>query len=258
MIEPICEELTGGLSSLFECGQTERGEVRVRTPFLYPDGGVVDVFVVEQGDRFAVTDFGEALGWLRLQSARGRLSPKQRRMVEDVCLTLGVELFKGQLLARVDDVIGLPDAVMRLGQAVVRVGDLWFTMRTRAVESVSDEVADYLDERGVAYDRGVGFTGRSQRRWTVDFQTKTPERSTLVQVLATGSRAATRRLTEHVLASWVDLEHLRASQIHMRFVSLFDDTEDVWSEEDYLLVETASDIARWTRPDELERLLHTA
>jgi hypothetical protein len=33
---------------------------------LYPDGGVVDVFARERDGHIAVTDLGEALGWLRL------------------------------------------------------------------------------------------------------------------------------------------------------------------------------------------------
>ncbi len=40
------------------------------------------------------TDHGEVLGWLRMQSIRGRLSRRQRRMVDDVCLTVGVELYR--------------------------------------------------------------------------------------------------------------------------------------------------------------------
>ena len=37
--------LRSSLSALFACSSTGRGTVRVRTPFMYPDGDVVDVFV---------------------------------------------------------------------------------------------------------------------------------------------------------------------------------------------------------------------
>lgn len=74
----------------------------------------------------------------------------------------------------------------------------------------------------------------------------------------TGSRAAARRVTEHVLADCVDLQHLKLSAVHIEFISLFDDTQDVWSDEDYRLLEPVSDIALWSRPDELERLLGAA
>jgi hypothetical protein len=36
----------------------------------------------------------------------------------------------------------------------------------------------------------------------------------------------------------------------LKFISLFDDTLDVWNEEDFRLVEDISDIAYWSRADE--------
>ncbi|MHB1953824.1 MAG: hypothetical protein ACYCOU_08725 [Sulfobacillus sp.] len=41
----------------------------------------------------------------------------------------------------------------------------------------------------------------------------------------------------------------------LRFISLFDDTTDVWPDEDFPLVESISDISRWSRPDEFLQML---
>ena len=41
-------------------------------------------------------------------------------------------------------------------------------------------------------------------------------------------------------------------------LSLFDDTVNVWGEEDFRLVESVSDICRWSRPDEFEEALRQA
>ena len=95
-----------------------------------------------------------------------------------------------------------------------------------------------MQEKQIQFDRLVKFAGRSGREWQVDFQTRTADRSALICVLASGSRAAARRVSEHVLASWYDLNLLKASSQPMRFVSLFDDTLDVWGEEDFHLVES--------------------
>ncbi len=77
----------------------------------------------------------------------------------------------------------------------------------------------------------------------------------MVFLLSTGSRNATRRIAEHVLAGCVDLSHLRAEQADLVFISLFDDTENVWRDEDFRLVEGHSEIAFWSRPDQLEQIL---
>ena len=56
---------------------------------------------------------------------------------------------------------GLGEAVLRLAQAAVRVSDLWFTLRTRAVETVADEVTEWLVEKEISFDRAVRQYGRS-------------------------------------------------------------------------------------------------
>lgn len=255
----LCELVAAQIGEMFQCSTTTRGYVRVRTPFYYPDGGILDLFVVERPTSPPViTDFGEALGWLRLQSVGGRRSPKQDKLVQDVCATHGVELFKGQVMARVPAEEKLAETLIRVSQAAVRLTDLWFTMRTRAVESTSDEVADFFDEKEIQYERSARLVGRSGRGWQVDFHTRLPLRSSFIFVLTSGSRAAARRITEHVLAGWVDLAHLKAGPSALRFVSLFDDTSDIWADDDFRLVEPVSDIARWQSPDEFERLLRAA
>lgn len=252
-----CEVLNERLGAMFEC-RPQKDYFRVRTPFWYPDGGVVDLFVKADPHHFLVTDLGEALGWLKLQSMSGKRSPKQQKLLQDVCLTLGVQLYKGQLVIEGADPTELATAITRLGQAAVRVTDLWFTTRTRSIESVTDEVDDYLQEQHVEHDKAVKLAGRSGRAWTIDFQTRTTASSALVCVLASGSRPGARRVTEHVVAGWHDLTALRAGTQGLRFISLFNDTTDVWGEEDFRLAESLSDIARWSRPDEFVASLKAA
>ena len=257
-IEQLCDSIRTTLPPLFDCSPAPQEGMRVRTPMMYPDGGIVDVFVLEKDGHFEVTDFGETLGWLRMQSLSKRRSPKQNRMVEDTCQTLGVVRHRGQLILRADEVRLLGESVLRLAQAAVRVSDLWYTLRTRAVETVADEVNEWLLEKEISFDKGVRLNGRSGRNWEVDYQTHTDNRNSLIFLLSTGSSGAARRITEHVLAGCVDLNYLKVSQPHLELVSLFDDTEDVWREEDFRLVEQHSEIALWSRPDELERLLMAA
>ena len=253
--ERLCHSIAGTLPDLFECSPAPQEGVRVRTPFMYPDGGLVDVFVLEHDSQYRVTDFGETLGWLRMQSVTARRSPRQRRMIEDTCQTLGVELHRGQLVLRLGTADVIAEAVLRLAQAAVRVSDLWFTLRTRAVETASDEVDEWLVEKEIAFDRAIPERGRSGQSWTIDYRTHTHSRTSLVFLLSTGSRGAARRIAEHVLAGCVDLSHLKASQPRLTLVSLFDDTEDIWQDNDFGLVEQYSEVARWSRPDEFERIL---
>ena len=250
----ICVFLGKSLSPLFECSPAPIEGVRVRTPMMYPDGGIVDVFVLKRGDEYIVTDFGDALGWLHLQSVSRSLTNRQDALIGDVCRTLRVEIYQGKFVQRNVRAEELGDAVMRMAQVVVRVSDIWFTMRSQALQTTSDAVAEWLNEKRIPYDRGVRQQGKSSRDWTIDFRTRT-KRTFLIFLLATGTRGSAVRITEHVLAGCVDLSHLKSTQHDLTFVSLFDDTQDVWREQDFRLVEDHSEVAYWSRPDTLDRIL---
>lgn len=253
----ICDDFGAGLQALFICAP--HGEYqRIRTPYLYPDGEIIDVFCKPQGDVTLVTDLGETARWLRMQTLSPKRSPKQRNLIDDVCLTHGVEFYKGMLLARCHQGDQLASVVVRVAQAALRVSDLWFTFRTRSVESVTDEVADFLTERQLPYARGERLPGRSGRIWTPDFHVRTIQRSSLVYVLSTGSRSAARSVVNQVHTAFFDLSQLNAGPEALTFVSLFDDTADVWNDEDFRLAEQLSTVAHWSRPDDFADLLQAA
>lgn len=254
-VNELCASVGRTLSPLFVCSPAPHEGVRVRTPLLYPDGGVVDVFVLERGGGYSVTDFGDALGWLAIQSISRRRSRRQEILLQDVCRTLRIDLFHDQLVLRAVTEDALGEAVIRIAQAAVRISDLWFTLRGQSLQATEDEVDEWLHEKRIPFQRQVTRPGRSGRDWTVNFETKSPNRTSLIFLLSTGSRGAARRVTEHVLAGCVDLSHLKTSQPNQAFISLFDDTVDVWRPEDFQLMEDHSEIARWSAPDELERML---
>ena len=118
------------LPRLFQCSPAPQGAVRVRTPLLYPDGGVVEVFLSDNAGGYTASDFGQALGWLRMQTTCDRRSPEQNRAIEESCQTLGVELQRGQLVLRLEEGAAIADAVLRLALAVVQVSERCFTLCT--------------------------------------------------------------------------------------------------------------------------------
>ena len=120
--DKLCAIIGKTLPSRFECSLAP--QEGVRTPLMYPDGGIVDVFVLERGNGYIVTDFGDALGWLRMQSVNAQPSLPQNLMIKEICRTLDIDLHSGQLVLRsgVDDM--LEETVLRVAQAVVRVSDV--------------------------------------------------------------------------------------------------------------------------------------
>jgi hypothetical protein len=250
-----CDYIAENMGELFDCSPV--GDyTRIRTPYLYPDGDIIDLFLSQTGnDSSTLTDLGETLGWLRTQTVSERKTDRQRRLIEDVCLTHGVELYRGMLMVRVKDFDEMSEAISRLSQTALRVSDLWFTFRNQAAASINDEVEEFLAAQEIQFERGERLVGRSGRTWRVDFHTRTSEKSALVNVLSTGSRPSARRMAEHTLATWHDLSNLQIGPESLRFISLFDDELDVWAPEDFGLVEDVSEVAYWSHKDEFAELL---
>lgn len=250
----LCQDVKQSLGALFVC--SEQGDaVRIRTPFLYPDGDVIDLYCHAQGSIVNVTDLGETTRWLRMQTPSQKRSTKQTALIEDTCMNHGVEFYRGMLQARTTAGDDLAATLLRVAQAALRVADIWFTFRARSVESVNDEVAEYLTAKEFSYERGKRLVGRSGKVWTVDFHVRGTKASSLVCVLGTGSRSAARAVVEHVVATWYDISHLVVGPEALRCISLFDDTADVWNPEDFRLVENLSSVARWSKPEEFLDIL---
>ncbi len=264
----LCATLRNGMPGLFECSPAPNGSVRVRTPMTLPDGDLIDVFMIERDRGYVVTDFGDTLGWLRMQSPRSNLTQKQQAMVDDICLTLGIEQRKGQLVLHCADARSVPEAVLLLAQGAMRVASVWFTFPTftapladanaRADETTADQVEDWLrQQRRLSIRRNVKHAGGSGRQWKIDYEVSTDAQTSLVFLLTAGTRPKAQRLTEHVLTGCLDLRELRNGKTPLAFVSLFDDTRDVWREEDFKLMKGYSNVAFWSRRNEIPRILAT-
>lgn len=249
-----CDYIAENMGGLFECLPVN-GRIRIRTPYLYPDGDVIDVFLVDDGFPTTLTDFGDTLGWLWTQTAAKDRTARQQRLIQDVVLTHGVELYRGMLTIRVQDSKSLAEAITRLSQAALRVSDLWFTFRSQSADLVNDDVEEFLRDMNIAFDRGERLVGRSGKHWRVDFHTRTPQRSALLNVLSTANKPSARGMVEHMTAGWLDLSYLGMGEGNTRFVTLFVDQFDVWTPEDFKLIEQVSDVAYWSRRNDLAELL---
>ena len=255
--DELCARLRDSLPAQYACTVTERGALRVQTPLLLPDGDGIDVFVTEQDGRIVVSDFGDALGWLETRSRTGRLTDGQERMLHDVVNTVGVDLDQGDLSLQCDDPGSLADSVAKVGQAALRVADIWFTFRSQTFRTTAEEVDEWLRSREIPFRQRERVLGRSSATWTVDFIMVPPLPPSYMFLLSTGDRAAARRISEHVLAACVDLSQIGAGGPRPRLVSLFDDQADIWSDQHYGLVEHVSRIARWSDRSDLEEVLRS-
>ncbi|MCM1982975.1 DUF1828 domain-containing protein [Lyngbya confervoides] len=247
-----CQIIAETIGQLYTCSEVN-GLVRIRTPYLYPDGDVIDLFLKPETQ--TLTDLGETLRWLDMQSFKQSLSKKQDWFLQDIQVTYGIELYDGMLLIRFQD--NLAEAITQLSQAAIAVSNLWLLNRTRLAATLNDEIAELLDEYHIPYERDIKLVGRSARSWQIDFRTRHPRRSTLVEVLSTGNRSAANSKVNNTVAAWLDLYQYRLNTEPLRFISLFDDSLDVWSSGHISQLAEFSEICYMSKPEELIEQLVT-
>ena len=125
-VEATIQGLQASLPDIFNCTRTPSGSVRVRTALTYPDGTLVDLFLMgrDNGPVF-VTDFGKTIGWLRKQSARD-LTRGQNRKIAKVCQSLNVARAQNRLTVMAKDCRALGGPVARVAQAAVLASHIGF------------------------------------------------------------------------------------------------------------------------------------
>ena len=69
-----CTHIQQQMGELFQCAEVGRF-VRIRTPFLYPDGDYIDLFLEANAEDVTLTDLGETIRWLKMQTISLRRSP---------------------------------------------------------------------------------------------------------------------------------------------------------------------------------------
>lgn len=141
LITEFHESLESVLRKQFECSPVPGEQVQVQTPLLFPDGDMVDVFVLEQDGRLVVTDYGDTLSWLSSQFWEPGFTDAEMRIAKEVCRSLGVEFNRGQLEINADSLADAADAVLSVAQAAVRISDRCYIHRMPARLFPSDDAA---------------------------------------------------------------------------------------------------------------------
>jgi hypothetical protein len=138
-IESMLRQALWGVGIRFQLrvvGTPEEGFTQIETPFLMPDGDVIDLYYRKEGETtFLLTDLGETLAWLRLQLADPHLPEMVHTWVQDICSSLGIEQSKGMLVVHVAAPESLTDDLLRLAQGVVQIASLYVLLRERVTEA---------------------------------------------------------------------------------------------------------------------------
>ena len=112
------------LGPLFNC-ESKDEIIQIRTPFMFPDRDIIDIYWQDTPSGQIISDLGEARGWLFINS--GSLTTEQEQIYHEVFSSYGVERQNGTLFKRVDN-DNLANSVFLLVQAITVVVNTLYVM----------------------------------------------------------------------------------------------------------------------------------
>jgi hypothetical protein len=230
-----CESLQSivkSFSLVEACDVIKSGAIRIATPFYYPNGSQIDLFIQPTNDLFGnviLTDLGQTADYVADMQFNLWATKKRRTLLDDICNALDVAQSDGSFYIRIasQEIKDLPQAIVRLAQACIRATDLIFTQRLQNSGTFQEEVEEFLASHQLPYEPDLELTGRYQNVVNVDFKVQGRRISSLVETLST--RANTHVVATEVFRRWYDLEPYRMAH---QFMTIYDEAAGNYKDDD--------------------------
>jgi hypothetical protein len=231
------------------------GPLRIETAFLYPDGGSIDLFLIEDDGLFRslhLSDLGQTMSWLLDLQVKPWLSRKRQSFVDDALRLYGVEQKGGELVHPLDSPDALVPAIVSLGQACLRVADLMFTKRSAMVAAFSEQVEEVLGDVEVPYIPNAELEGRFGRVVRVDFLAEGRSAKSAILTLSSGNTSQAHVAANEIFRRWYDLDVPTRSE---QRITILDDRVDIYRDDDLRRLRDMSQVVAFSDRQTLGDLL---
>jgi len=229
----------GGGSLVRGASVLPSGYLRLETPFRYPDGTSIELFLPREpsGPGVRLTDLGQTTEWLLHLRLKPWLSQRRQALLDSVLRIFSAHQDGGQLVVELDDIKDLASGVIRLAQCCLRVADLSYTRRASLRTGFAEEVEELLGDSDLAYAPGAEIAGRGQRQVHVDFVVRGATSRSLILAIASQNASAAHARANEVFRSWYDLDMPERTE---QRVTVFDDRSQAYRDDDLARLEELS------------------
>ncbi len=228
------QRLVGGFSLVEACDVVRNGMIRLSTPFRYPDGSAIDLFLSPQADitgTLTLTDLGHTTAYLVDLGVKPGSTKKRQLQWQDICQSLGVARDGGELKIHVEAnrASEIATLIVRLAQACLRTADMALTQRLPVADTFGESFEEFVAVTDLRYEAGIELIGRFQKPVPIDYLVRGQATISLVQTLSTGNTAAAHGLCNEIFRRWYDLTPERT---HHAFVTVYDTTNNAIRDDD--------------------------
>ena len=245
--ESIIRQYLDKLKADFACVRLN-GKLKLITPYVYPDNDLVEIYVEQLPDgRVRVTDLGEASRHLHTQGFDVFASPKRKFLAETAATRVNA-LFQDGAIVKEGSPNELGDLIFDIVAATRGIAGLIYTSRAYEPAPFVEEVAEFLRQQGLEFNRRVTVRGESRREYRIPFLVKNVY---LLPLTGEFERSLKPRV-DAAVRMWVDVDH------RSRKFSLLNDVDFSWPEPDVAILSRLSKVYRWTAKDQLATALKAA
>ena len=251
------QNLVSGFSLVEKCDVVKNGMLRLATPFQYPNGEKIDLFLGRQDhlfEKWILTDLGQTTAYLLDLHIKPWTTKRRKQLVSDICSTLDVQSEGGQfqIVLSEQQLPEVSEAMVRLAQTCIRVSDLALTQRLRASGIFREDFEEFLDAVDVPYESPIILPGQFGKQVEIDFRVQGQRVSSLVQTLSTANPVASHQMSTEAFRRWYDLANQRNQH---QFVSVYDTSTDSFRDDDLARLASVSTLIGY--PAEQEQLKAT-
>lgn len=193
------------------------------------------------------------MSWLADVQVRPWQSKKRQRFLEDTLHVLEITQNGGALETSFNlDRDSLEDAVIRLGQACVRVADLCFTRRANLQVNATEEVEELISDAELQYETNAPLVGRHGSVIVVDFLVAGRRQKSAVLTLAAQYPGSAHSSANEVFRKLYDLDAPERSE---QRVTVYDDRYDVYRDDDLRRIRDLSELVPLSAQQDVVALL---
>lgn len=205
------ERIAHTLPLVRACDVVRNGSLRMSTPFTYPNGDYIDVFLESsKGTLFrtlSLSDYGQTSLYLRSAQVQMEGTARKKEILLTILANLNVKMSNGDLFVDIEEPEpdDLTDAIFRLSQACLRISEFASHQRLRSTNPFRDDVEGFFEASGLSYIPDVKVTGRFKNSVPIDFEVFSKEKRSYVCVLASMSKTAAHTSATETFRKWYDI-----------------------------------------------------
>jgi hypothetical protein len=243
------------MSLVESCDTIRNGMIRMATPFNYPNGSKIDLFLGSESPLFEshyLTDLGNTTAYLLDMQIKPWATKKRKQIMADVCGSLGITHVGGEFRVGVESNDQIASAMVRLAQACIRITDIAFTQRNILPGGFKEDVEEFIASSDLRYDSDLSLAGQYENMVPMDFMVYGKKVDSFVLTLSSGIPGSAHTSANEVFRKWFDLADYRPTT---QFVSVLDTRNNAFRPEDIARIMSLSTILQF--PEQQEELRET-